>query len=217
MYWIHQIENRDHFDALWDLLDQKNLLTIGWQELPSNSELDSAVFHRDEKRISREIQSKKLPNKIETALVNFANMRFGDVVIVFPVIEFEPRFFVVKIKSQNARGILNLPENLQSGFVSARRSSRGHRDGFRKIDFVSSFGFYFASDTAIYPETLDARFFHEVEIVARLPRDSKTPQMDKIYNFNSNSKDPMCRKIQSTSDQKAIFDSLPKNVQSKIL
>ena len=154
-----------HFDALWDLLDQKNLLTIGWNCLIKNPAIVSAVELNDQAKLEQ--------MKIPFVLRNFAQMSAGDIVLVLPIPEYEDRVFSVKIKSQHARGISNLPKNLQKSYITKILDPNG-----RKIDFDQTIGFCYSNRSPV-----DAGFFHEVDILKRSSRTQLHPAL-KIFCDN---------------------------------
>ena len=195
MHWIHRNGIRDHFYATWDLLDQKSLLNIGWQCLIKNPEIVSAIESNDQEKL-RQLN-------IRNVLKNFAQMTSGDIVIVLPIREFDPRLFVVKIKSSRAISALHLSSKFQSGFVT-----QGLDDKFEKVNFNLDSGFYYGNDPNDF---VDAGFFHEVEILARFLRDSMSQEMQDLFRFQQTN-----LKIYDPQKQQIIFDSLPKDVQSKI-
>lgn len=195
MHWIHRNGIRDHFYATWDLLDQKSLLNIGWQCLIKNPEIVSAIESNDQEKL-RQLN-------IRDVLRNFAQMTSGDIVIVLPIREFDPRLFVVKIKSSRAISALHLSSKFQSGFVT-----QGLDDKFEKVNFNLDSGFYYGNDPNDF---VDAGFFHEVEILARFLRDSMSQEMQDLFRFQQTN-----LKIYDPQKQQIIFDSLPKDVQSKI-
>lgn len=182
-YWIHRIGRGVeglyalHFDALWDLLQQKNLLTIGWQCFIDNDEIVQAIESDDQKSLAQ--------LKIRDVLRNFAQMTVGDIVLVLPIPEYEDRVFSVRIKSQHARSILRVKD--QSSFVT------NIFDG-RKIDFDPKIGFHYENFSPV-----DAGFFHEVDILKRIDRAQLHPALkivcDNVLSTNQSVTKPSIQKL----------------------
>ena len=177
MNWIHRIAGistsyANHFDALWYLLTERNCLTIGWQYLTSDPLVLAAVNARNPKRVKAAMAAHRVFEQAARGLANFSTFEPEDVVFVLPVRQRASEFLIVKLKTQ-AQSILNTPPYMQAPFdVNGGTITFNTTDGF------------------VYPDgsPVDAGFFCEVEILARVPWEGMNPLLDE-----------RCRKFRGTN------------------
>ena len=180
-YWLHRIgRGKDlsyafHFDALRDLLFNKNCLTIGWHDLIYNITALSDIETHNDAGI-RHVISTNYPGSAPVeaqGLVNFSHFEQGDIVVVLLIPEYETNFLVVEIQTNKAQSILKVPSYMQSSFLTYILYSSGREIYFDHIDG-------FCSHTGHSP--VDAGFFHEVKILHNIPREQMPPQLKTLAN-----------------------------------
>ena len=194
MYWGHRFGKAMPVDIMCILL-KKGYLTTGWNCYSNtNSQLyDPAIVDAVEIGDFDKVHSLMKQNGINLArsknLINFTEMTCDDIVIVLPAKNIEPYFYVVKIKSVNAKSILKIPSVMHT------------LNNLIILDPCE--GFKFDPTSHVY----DIGFFHEVEVLDKKPRNSLNGINDSFPNTN----------IKYRDNQIYIYDNyVPANFKSTI-
>jgi hypothetical protein len=214
MYWIHRIGRGTdglyalHFDALWYLLEKRNCLTIGWYDWLKYPSIVNGVENGDGNFVKSESKRLGYTYPESSGLVNFADMKKNDIVIVLPIPDFVDYNLVVKILS-DAKSIIKVPQSMQADFTTYYTDTDG-----RKIHFDSDRGYYYDISGRMGDEDVDAGFFHEVEILNKIPKKTLSPLIktlcDNVLSTNDN--------ITNITHQRYIYDNLiPKKFHGVIL
>ena len=163
MYWAHRfgVKLKQQIIVLCHLIEHRNCLTIGWYKYvnpnkPSyNPDLTDAVNSGDIDKVKSLAEELKIGDGDRDSLINFMKMQADDIVLVLPSKPFFPDIYIVKIKSP-AKSILQAPESMQKKFITISGE---------QVNFDPTTGFkYFIDGEDIY-----AGFFHEVEVLKKLP------------------------------------------------
>ena len=194
MYWGHRFGKAMPVDIMCSLL-KKGCLTTGWNCYSNtksqlyNPAIVAAVELGDFNKVHLLMRQNGVNFARSKNLINFTEMTCGDIVIVLPARKSEPYFYVVRVKSANAKSILKIPPALHT------------LNNFVTLDTCE--GFKFIPTSHIF----DIGFFHEVEILDKKPRSSLSGVNDSFPNTN----------IKYHDNQSYIYDNyIPEKFKSTI-